>query len=147
MVYGYPEYQTELGQISLRIGSCETGIRMNERKIRELKEALSELKIEYNKLEEHTENFKEKLCKVENWDGTRYWDHVNEVNRVRKILYNYNWEIEEAITSLENEIRELEVGINDKKSQINKLKSRRNQLRKEAKKKKSLENPLGSGTY
>ncbi len=44
-------------------------------------------------------------------------------------------------------IENYDAGISDKKSQISKLNSRRNQLRKEAKKKKSLENPLGSGTY
>ncbi|HLR35683.1 MAG TPA: DUF5082 family protein, partial [Tissierellales bacterium] len=147
MVYGYPDYQSELGNINLRIESCETGIRMNERKIRKLREALSELKIEYNKLENHIEDFKNNLCEVEDWQGTRYWEHVNEVNRVRKMLYSYNWEIEESITSIEDEIEELETGISSKKSEIKKLNSRRNQLRKEAKKKKSLENPLGSGTY
>ncbi len=147
MVYGYPDYKSELGQISLRIESYETGIRMNERKIRQLREALSELKVEYNKLEKHAENFRKNLCKVDDWQGTRYWEHVNEVNRVRKMLYSYNWEIQEAITSIEDEIEELETGISSKKSEIKKLNSRRNQLRKEAKKKKSLENPLGLGTY
>lgn len=147
MVYGSSMYGSELLRINGLIRHHENNIKAIEKKIKNLEGVLRGVKKEYKKLEKHADNFKTKLCKVEDWQGTRYENHVGKVDEIAEILRDYKGEIEEAMTSIKEEIERLEEEIDAERAKIRGLVSEQSKLRREVEKENALRNPCGSGTY
>ncbi len=147
MVYGYPDYQSELGNINLRIESCETGIRMNERKIRKLREALEVIVDENKELGEYADNFIGNLCHVKDWHSTAYYEYSDEVKRVKRQVDDYRREVNNAIRKIKTKIEELEGEVKKKENEIKSLTSQQSKLRVKLREERALKNPCGSGTY
>lgn len=140
-------YQTELGRINIQIDHCEANIRRLEARKRKLEETLDIVREENRKLGKHIEGFKTNLIKVEHWNSLKYWDYVEQVNTMRRLLSNYKHDVDEAIKAIRREIGELNRQIYKEKNKKNELTTERSKVRKKLEEAKASKNSLGSGTY